>query len=48
MSNFGTHGTQKALNSAAKVAINKFMNEESAENIRTLRSSLEQQASLQS
>lgn len=37
MSYYGDHGTQKAIRAAAAVHVEKFMAEQSAENLRALR-----------
>ena len=37
MSEFGTHGTQKALSAAAFFSINKFMAQDTAEKLEALR-----------
>ncbi len=43
MSDFGKHGTQKALNASASVAINKFMAEDTAATLTALRNKLQDQ-----
>lgn len=43
MSDFGTHGTQKAMDAAAHFAVNKFMAEDTAATLKALRDRLELQ-----
>tara|TARA_R110002072_G_scaffold273132_4_gene433496 strand:- start:1731 stop:1916 length:186 start_codon:yes stop_codon:yes gene_type:complete len=40
MSDYGKHQTQRIMDSAAKVAINKFMQQDDAEKISALREAL--------
>lgn len=40
MGDFSTHGTQKAMDSAATLAVNRFMERETAENLAALREKL--------
>jgi hypothetical protein len=41
MSNFSKHGTTRAIEAAAYMYINKFMEQETAENLKRLRETME-------
>lgn len=48
MSDYGKHQTQRIMDSAAKMAVNKFMQQDDAEKIAALREALGKTGSIES